>query len=249
MQIEETGDQSEMRTGAVLLVLTAIFLFTARSSGQEMLGDVEGLSLTEVSPSSVRLSWTAIEPLKCEFDVTYSVYRDTKETFTPSRTNRIASGLTRPSYLAHEPPSPEPTASVDFYYHVRAVKVPSYCTLTSGTITVYPIDLGQAYRVTVGEDTHTCNAVSTSEIDCPKSPGFHAVIASQGGHEFLIGCLSTDYEYGDWTCVNLTTGTWRVNVHSQSITVLTNAFYRENTNTAKRLGAITPVFSILGVLK
>ena len=77
---------------------------------------------------------------------------------------------------------------------------------------------------------------------------FHAVIAGQVPHEFVIGCLSSDYEFGNWTCVNLTSGFYRVTVHSQSVTIWNAGFKKKNSSNGKDLGEITPIFSILGAL-
>jgi hypothetical protein len=103
-----------MKYSILLLFLTAFFL--RPSLAQELGDDVDELKLATLSPTKVRLSWTPFEPTDGETLVTYSVFRGTSETFTPSLRNRIASGLKNTSYLATEP-----AANKDYYYYVKAV--------------------------------------------------------------------------------------------------------------------------------
>jgi tetratricopeptide (TPR) repeat protein len=63
------------------------------------------------------------------------------EDFNASRANRIASGLTMTTYLAREP-----VAGKDYYYYVTATITPAACVPHTGTIFVYPLDLGQRRR-------------------------------------------------------------------------------------------------------
>jgi hypothetical protein len=118
-------------------------------------------------------------------------------------------------------------------------------TLRSGFITVYPLDLGEKYEVTVGDKTGECTASSTKELSCMGLPDFQAIIANQLGHEFLLGCQSDGYE----TCANLPVGSYRITVHGRSVTVWNSGMERINTQTGKKLGTITPVFSTLAVVK
>jgi hypothetical protein len=90
--------------------------------GQDLGDDVEGLKLTEVSPTISLLSWTGPKSVKCETAVTYSVFRGARDYFTPSMKNRIASGLTEMTYLAKEP-----AASKDYYYYIKAIVMPAPC--------------------------------------------------------------------------------------------------------------------------
>ena len=200
-----------------------------------------------ISPQVVRLSWPRVEPNSCGETITYSVYRDTTEDFDPSPKTQIASGITGLAYVAHEPKK-----NGDYYYRVVALRQPGYCPpphLDSGVIHTFPLDLGREYHVTVGDKSEACRASSTAEIKCQALPDFHAVVATQGGHEFLIGCLTSDYEDGSWTCVNLIPGVYRIGVHSQSLVVWGAGFTKVNTKTGKGLGPITPEFSILSLLR
>jgi hypothetical protein len=209
--------------------------------GQDFGRDVDDLEVTSVSATTVRLTWREVESVDCQTSVTYSIFRDMKEDFTPSVSNRLASGLTKTTYLAKEP-----LRGADYYYYVRAFVTPVTCVPHSGTILVYPLDLGQHFTVEVGDDTGICTARSTSEMTCASPlPDFHAVIARQGTHEYLIGCRSADYEDGDWTCVNLTSGIYHVGVHSRTITVWDSGMSKVNLKTGKTLSPITPRFSVL----
>jgi len=127
-------------------------------------------------------------------------------------------------------------------------------TLQSGTITTFPLDLGVRYSVSAGGATQWCNVVTTAELSCtsPLPPynvlqRFHAVVATQGDNEFLLGCLSSDFENNNWSCVNLTSGVYTVRVHNQTVVVLGDDFSEINRETGKVIRTITPVFSILEV--
>jgi hypothetical protein len=106
-----------MKHSILLLLLTAFFL--RPSFAQELGEEVDDLSLAALSPTKVRLSWALFEPHDRDASVTYSVFRGTTEAFTPSLRNRIATGLTKTSYV-----TTEPTASRDYYYYVKAVVTP-----------------------------------------------------------------------------------------------------------------------------
>jgi hypothetical protein len=226
----------DMKTCGLLGTLTLLILAWP-CFGQELGEDVDNLILTEVSPTVSRLSWTGPKSVACETAVTYSVFRGTAEDFTPSSGNRIISGLTRMTYLAKEP------VAKDYYYYVRAVVKPVSCDLHSGRVEVYPLDLGQTYSLTIGDEIGTCTAISTKELDCAVGPRrtFQVVIASQGTREYLLGCEFDDYE----TCVNLPAGVYTIVVHSRSVTVLHSGMEMINRKTGKRISGITPVFSIL----
>jgi hypothetical protein len=223
-------------------LLAAIALLLVQPClGQELGQDVDNLTLESPSEILSRLSWTGPRSVDCETVVSYSVFRGTKEDFSASLANRIASGLTKTTYLAKEP-----VAGKDYYYYVKANVTPVSCALRSGEIGVYPPDLGQTFFVTVGGNTAICTARSTSELSCPSPfPDFHAAIASQAGHDYLIGCGSLDFEMGARTCVNLTPGAYHIGVHSQTLTVWDSGFFEINTKTGKKISSVTPVFSVL----
>jgi hypothetical protein len=227
---------------SLLVIATAVQLIAQREETE-----IEDVAFKEVSPSVWRLSWTAVPPNACGDTSTYSVFRGTSEDFEMSEENRIASEIVLTHYTSHEPKS-----SQTFYYRVTAIRVSGYCappTLKTGIIFTYPLDLGGQYLVTVGDKTELCKASSTAELVCPSLSDFHAVIASQGAHEFLIGCLSSDYENNNWACVNLKLGSYNVAVHSLTATILNSGFSKINSKTGKGLGPITPEFSVLAVLK
>lgn len=100
--------------------------------------------------------------------------------------------------------------------------------------------------MTIGTETGSCAATSTKELTCSGAiPNFQAVIASQGGHEYLIGCEFDGYE----TCANLQVGVYTIAVHSRSLTVLDSGMERINSQTGKKISGITPVFSVLARVK
>lgn len=209
--------------------------------GQDLGEDVEGLTLTEVGPRSSLLTWDPVQTVPCETSAIYSVFRGANEDFTPSLSNRIASGLSKTSYNANEP-----VARKDYYYYVKFKLTTAACVPHSGAIAVYPMDLDQNFVIRVGYNTGVCTATSTSEITCNNSlPNFRAVIARQGNSEYLIGCDTNDYETGDWTCAPLSAGIYNIIVHSRTLTVLNSGMSKINTSTGKRIGEITPVFSVL----
>ncbi len=233
-----------MKKFGLLLIAIALVLVHA-CLGQDIGEDVDNLTLESVSATLSRLNWAGPRSVDCVAVVTYSIYRGTSEDFTPSVRNRIATGISRTTYLAKEPPPAR-----DYYYFVKADVTPVSCALHSGTISVYPLDLGQSFFVTVGGDSGTCRAHSTSELSCPSPlPDFQAVIANQAGHDYLIGCRSEDHEIGAWTCVNLTPGVYRIEIHSQTLTVWNSGMVKINTSTGKTIASITPVFSILARIK
>jgi hypothetical protein len=229
----------------LLLVAMVLLIVAPTSFGQDFGRDVNDLGLTSLSATVVRLTWKQVESVECQTSVTYSIFRGTSEDFTPSLNNRIASGLTKTTYLAKEP-----IARRDYYYYVKALETPITCVPYSGTILVYPLDLGQRFTIEVGDNAGTCTAQSTSEIKCVSPlPDFHAVIARQATHEYLIGCRSADYEDGDWTCVNLTPSVYRVEVHSRTIIVWNSGMYKANAQTLKKIESITPRFSVLARIR
>ena len=228
-----------------LLLATISLALVQASFGQELTPDVDGLTVESVSATLTRLSWTGPQSLDCESVITYSVFRDTNEDFSPSVRNRVATGLSRMTYLAKEP-----LPDGGYYYYVKADVKPAPCTLHGGYIVVYPLDMGETFSVTIGEEKTICTAATTSELVCPAPlPDFHAVIASQGGHDYLIGCEYVDYGMGAWTCVNLTPRVYAVGVHSQTLTVWHSGMAEINPRTGKIIAFITPVFSILARIK
>jgi hypothetical protein len=232
-------------TGVVFVTFCLLaFPFKICCQGTEELGDVQ---LKEISASTVRLSWAGLPQKKCGEKITYAVYRAESEDFDPSPETQIAAGLIRPSFVARERKTRN-----GWYYRVVATRTQGYCAppeLNNGLIVTAPLDLGREYTVSVGEKTEACRASSMAELKCPSLPPFHAVIAAQREHEFLLGCLASDFDYGSWTCVNLTSGAYRITVHSQTVTVWDAGFKKINTNNGKELGDIMPVFSVLATLR
>jgi hypothetical protein len=70
------------------------------------------LGATAISSSQINLGWTASSTL----GVTYNVYSSKTSGFTPSSSNRIATGVTATTYS-----NSGPTASTTYYYLVTAV--------------------------------------------------------------------------------------------------------------------------------
>ena len=170
---------TSVRISIAVLIAAAALVRAVPCSGQDLGRDVDNLNLVSLSAKSTRLTWEPVHPVECENTVTYSVFRGTNEDFTPSLANRVASGLTKTTYVATEPVSGK-----DYYYQVTAVVSPTTCVPRSGTVVIYPLDLGKDFRVVVGSDAGTCTATSTSQIACQEPLlGFHAAIAAQGGHE------------------------------------------------------------------
>jgi hypothetical protein len=239
-----------MKFPRILYILLLALVHAVQLSAQWTEKEVEDVTLKQISPQVWRVAWLAVWPEACGDIITYSVFRDTDKDFDASQENRIAIGISETHYISHEPK--EPKEPKDFYYRVIAVREPGFCplpTLRSGLIVTYPLDLGREYTVTVGAKTETCKAASTAELACPTLSLFHSVIAKQWAHEFLIGCLSSDYEDNNWTCVNLKFGYYHVAVHSLTATILDAGYSKINTKTGKRLDSITPEFSVLSVIK
>lgn len=207
-------------------------------------GEVDNVRLHDLSATSVRLSWLPITPA-CGESVTYSVYRGESEDFDVTDSVLLVSDLTGAAYTdrglrPHH----------DYYYRVFADRIQGKCVPHTGVILVAPLDLGERYTVSVGDKTELCSAVSTSELNCPSLPSFHAVIASQGIQDFLLGCLSTDFDDNAWSCVNLQPmSAYRIAVHSNTVVVLDAGLSKVDMKTGKALMPITPEFSVLSVLK
>ena len=228
-----------------LIALTTALTIPTFAQWKEM--EVDNLRLKEISPTVSRLVWDAVPAETCGDKITYSIHRGTDSNFDASDENKIAEGITLTSYLAHESKGPK-----DYYYRVIAIREPGYCApprLRTGQIFTYPLDLGTQYTITVADKSENCKAISTREISCATLMNFHAIIASQNGHEFLIGCPSADYEDNNWTCVNLSPGSNTVGVHSKTLVVWDAGFSKINIKTGKTLGRITPEFSLLATLK
>jgi hypothetical protein len=229
------------------LLLAAVILTLVQGSlGQDFGEDVDNLTVEYVSDTVSRLTWTGPLSVDCESVVTYSVFRGKTDDFSPSVKNRIAIGLSRTIYLARE----KRPLDKDIYYSVKAEIAPASCELHAGYITVYPLDMGAGFSAIIAKQAVACTAITTSEIVCsgPLS-NFHAAIANQGGHDYLIGCGSSDYEMGAWTCANLTPGVYTIGVHSQTLTVWNSGLVEMNPHTGKIIAPITPVFSILTRIK
>lgn len=205
-------------------------------------------------PNLTKVTWDGVA--NCAIPA-YSVYRSTDPDFDIAPRYLVASGIKVNHYTAKE------TTSKDVYYRVTEscntssdwIEVPydpPVRQLHSGKVTTYPLDLGAHFNADNVKEGATCEATSTSEVSCAGLSVLiymHAVIAAQGGHEFLIGCPSDDYEGGAWNCVNLGTGLFTVSVHSKTATVMDSGYQKINIKTGKTLERIVPVFSILGTIK
>jgi hypothetical protein len=247
---EILGDTMGATGGRMKLVFTVALLALSPAAYCQR-ETVDGLTLKEISATVVRLTWEPVLTAKCGEYITYTVYRGDTEKFDLSLDNQIADGLKATTYVAHEPKAIKPDG---WYYQVTATRNEGYCPpieLGSGSILTYPLDFGGTYTVKIGEASKSCLAVSPTVIDCSDLK-FHAVIARQFGHEFLIGCMDSDYEGGDWTCVNLRPdSSYDISVHSKAVTVLNSGFYKESTSgnsMGRYMGSITPIFSILSTL-
>ena len=129
-----------MRTNASLILAVVVFVFVIGQAHAQMFDDdVDGLKLTPINGTTSRLTWIAVPDVPCDFSITYSVFRSTAKDFEPSERNQVATGLSRPVFVAHDSPG------VESYYHVRAVRRAIYCAppaVYSGSIVVFPLDLG-----------------------------------------------------------------------------------------------------------
>lgn len=112
---------------SVLLLLLPLCCLQS-SLAQDLGEDVSELKLVELSRTTVRLNWEPVEIGDCE-KAFYSVFRGNSEDFTPSLANRIASRITKNSYVVTEPTS---KASKDYYYDVKALTRPTQCSKGSG---------------------------------------------------------------------------------------------------------------------
>jgi hypothetical protein len=79
--------------------------------------------------------------------------------------------------------------------------------------------------------------------------GFHAVVASQDEHDYLIGCPTRDFGDHQWTCVDLGSGSYEVSVHSRAIAIKGDKFARIDIKSGKELQDIHPEFTVLSILK
>jgi len=154
-----------------LIALSAGTALRGQQSGGSLVY-ADGTSLKVLGPRTVLLTWDAYQADPCKFSVTYNVYRGESEDFQPSPENEIANDLLLTSYTAHEP-IPEH----DYFYWVTVNLTPTVCAPRSGLIQVFPLDLGEQYKIIAGTLADTCTAQSTTEIWCPTiSQRFHAVI-------------------------------------------------------------------------
>jgi fibronectin type 3 domain-containing protein len=78
-------------------------------------GLVSANDISGCADTGIQLTWNAAPAWGTGHAGSYSVYRDTNPTFTPSAANRIATGLTGTSYTDASAPN-----AVDLYYIVRA---------------------------------------------------------------------------------------------------------------------------------
>jgi hypothetical protein len=109
---------------SLFLPLSLALLLLRPCFAQDLGEDVEGLNLVELSPTTVRLNWKPVEVGHCE-KVVYSVFHGNTEDFAPSLSNRIASRITKNSYVVKEP-----TSKV-YYYYVKALTLPTQCSMGS----------------------------------------------------------------------------------------------------------------------
>ena len=91
-----------MNRYAMFLVVVLIAFLAPICFGQDFDQDVNELKLENLSPTTVRLTWEAVEPADCG-TVVYSIFRGMTEDFTPSLANRIAHGLIKTNYLDKVP--------------------------------------------------------------------------------------------------------------------------------------------------
>jgi hypothetical protein len=235
-----------------LLAVPILVILLQACFAQDFGEDVDNLTLVPVSPTISRLSWTGPTSVECESFLTYSVFRGTREDFQPSLSNRIASGLTRMTFLAKES-----VPSKEYYYLVRAISTPTPCALRSGEIVAYPLPRLHGYQITNGNRSEKCATWSTTELMCEGSvnvgselPDFHAFIAAQDGHEYLLGCDSYQFKLGDWSCADLAPGrSYSVVVHDGTVSVLDSGLSKVNVENGKSLGSVTPVFSVLARIR
>jgi beta-galactosidase len=87
-------------------------VYTAGGSPPPAPQPPSGLTATAASSSAINLSWTA-SPTS---GVTYSAFRSTTQSFTPSSSNQIASGISGLTYS-----DSGLAASTTYYYYVEAV--------------------------------------------------------------------------------------------------------------------------------
>lgn len=134
----------------------------------------DGLKLVKQAPRTYLLTWDAYQVDPCENRATYDVYRGTREDFDPSAGTLVARELSGRSFASHEP------SDHDYYYLVIVHLVSTPCLPRSGSIEVFPLDLGTRYEISAGTLADTCTAQSTTEIWCPSiKEMFHAVIGEQ----------------------------------------------------------------------
>ena len=67
--------QNCIARAVVLLIFILTCVPSQTCAAQMMDDDVDGLQLKPVTPTLSRLTWTAVEPIPCEFSITYSVFR------------------------------------------------------------------------------------------------------------------------------------------------------------------------------
>ncbi len=119
---------------------------------------VSTLSAQIVSSSEIDLSWSAVTP-PANCSVTYNVYRSTTNGFTPSASNRIASGLTTTSLK-----DLSLAASTTYYYAVESVDAAgtaaSVARVSGTTLPAPTCSAAPAAPTSV-----TARAVSSTRID------------------------------------------------------------------------------------
>lgn len=216
----------------------------ARDSASSNLIYADGVKLTQQGPRTYLLTWDKYRADPCEDRAIYDVYRGTREDFDLSPSTLVGVGLSGASFVSREP------TDRDYYYQVVVRLIPASCSIHSGLIQVFPLDLGDRYNVSAGTLADTCTAQSTTEVWCPSiGQRFHAVISEQSGHEFLIGCGDADFNGGAWNCVDLRSGYYSVAVHNTTLTILNGGWVEANARTGKTIAPIVPVFSELARIK
>lgn len=230
-------------TRTLIVLCLALFFICSTSFADDDF--VSGLTVISLRNGMARLSWDAVVTEECVSSVTYSVFRSTTSTFEPSDRTRIVLGIPKTSFVGKE------SAGVRaYYYYVTAQVEAASCQLSSGAADISRLDLGGNYDATIGDESVTCKAISVFEVGCSGKQyyHFHAALASQDDHDYLIVCPTQDFEEGNWSCVNLPEARFRIYVHSKTLTILNGGFSEVNTKTGKSIRPLTPVFSIIARL-
>jgi hypothetical protein len=138
-------------TFVAIAALLFASLLPAQARSQARVVEIPALEIDDVTikdlPSGmIRLSWTTKEP-SCDYSISYSVYRDTKEDFVPSKGNQIASGITSAHFDTRD------ISGIDNVYRVEAVKGPAPKAPVAGKPIGQPGSVhGRVFAITKGGD-------------------------------------------------------------------------------------------------